>query len=111
MVLRKVRGSEREEVTGHRRKLRNEELHDVYYPPINILAIKSRRPNWVEHMACTGANRYTYTVFLEGGGVNHEERAPLGRPGHRWGGNITIRLREIESKGVERINLALVTDE
>jgi hypothetical protein len=33
-VLRRIFGPERDEVTGEWRKLRNEELHDLYLPTI-----------------------------------------------------------------------------
>jgi hypothetical protein len=42
-VLRRIFGSERDEVTGERRKLHNEELHDQYSSPNIVRVIKSRR--------------------------------------------------------------------
>jgi hypothetical protein len=41
-VLRRIFGPRRDELTGGRRKLHNEELHDLYYSP-GIIIIKSRR--------------------------------------------------------------------
>jgi hypothetical protein len=38
-------------VTGGRRKLHNEELHDVYSAPSVIRVIKSRRMRWAGHVA------------------------------------------------------------
>jgi hypothetical protein len=45
-VLRRVIGPKRDEVTGGRRKLHNEELRDLYSSPSIIRMIKSRRRRW-----------------------------------------------------------------
>jgi len=42
-VLRRVFGSKREEVTGEWRKLRNEELRDLYSFANIVRVVKSRR--------------------------------------------------------------------
>jgi hypothetical protein len=42
-VLRRIFGPKRDEVTGGRRKLRNEELHNLYSSPSIIRFLKSRR--------------------------------------------------------------------
>jgi hypothetical protein len=39
-VLRKIFGPKRDDVTGEWRKLLNEELHDMYYPPDNVRVSK-----------------------------------------------------------------------
>jgi hypothetical protein len=44
-VLRRIFRPKRDEVTGERRKLHNEELHDLYSLPSIIRIIKSRRMN------------------------------------------------------------------
>jgi hypothetical protein len=45
-VMRKVFGPNGEEVTGGRKKLHNEELHDFYPSAGVIQMIKSRRIQW-----------------------------------------------------------------
>jgi hypothetical protein len=42
-VLRRIFGSEREEVAGGWRRLHNDELHNVYALPNIIMVIKSKR--------------------------------------------------------------------
>ena len=42
MVLRRIFGSRRDEVTGKWRRLHNEELSDLYSLPNNVRVIKSR---------------------------------------------------------------------
>jgi hypothetical protein len=51
-VLRRIFGPKRVEVTGERRKLHNEELHDLYSSPSIIRIMKSRRMRWAGHVAC-----------------------------------------------------------
>jgi hypothetical protein len=55
-VLRRMFGPKRDEVTGERRKLHNEELRDLYSSPSTriIRIIKSRRMRWVGHVARMG---------------------------------------------------------
>ena len=43
MVLRRIFGPRRDEVTGEWRKLNNEELNDLYSSPNIVRVIKSRR--------------------------------------------------------------------
>jgi hypothetical protein len=44
-------GPRKDEVTGERRKLHNEELHNLYSSPSIIRIIKARRMRWAEHVA------------------------------------------------------------
>jgi hypothetical protein len=55
MVLRKIFGAKRDEVTGEWRKLHNEGLHDLYSSPSSIRIIKARRMRWVGHIAWMGS--------------------------------------------------------
>jgi hypothetical protein len=58
-MLRRVFGPKRDEVTGEWRKLHNEELNDLYFLPIIVRVVKSRRMIWTGHVPrmgerCTG---------------------------------------------------------
>jgi hypothetical protein len=52
MVLRRIFGPKRDEVTGEWRKLHNEELNDLYISHIVFQVIKSRRMRWAGQVAC-----------------------------------------------------------
>jgi hypothetical protein len=64
MVLRRIFGPKREEVTGDWRKLHNEELNDLYSSPNIVRVIKSRRMRWAGHVACVGEERGVYRVLV-----------------------------------------------
>ena len=50
-VLRRIFEPKRDEVTGKRRKLHNEELNDLYCSHSIFRVIKSRRMRWAGHVA------------------------------------------------------------
>jgi hypothetical protein len=56
-VLRRIFGPKRDEVTGERRKLNNEEYHDLYSSPNIIRVTNSRRMGWAGHVARMGERR------------------------------------------------------
>ena len=57
MVLRRVFGPKRDEVTGEWRKLHKEALRD-FYSLLNIVqVVKSRRMRWAGHVARMGEGR------------------------------------------------------
>jgi hypothetical protein len=58
MVLRRISGPKREEVTGGWRRLHNEELHDLYSSPHIIRVIKSRRMRREGHVAHMGEKKH-----------------------------------------------------
>ena len=64
MVLRRIFGPRREEVTGEWRRLHNEELNDLYSSPNIVRVIKSRRMRWAGHVARVGEERRVYRVLL-----------------------------------------------
>jgi hypothetical protein len=96
MVLRRIYGPKRDEVTGEWRKLHNEELRDLYSSPSIIRIIKSRRMRWASHVARMGEKRNAYRLLVK---KPYEER-PLGRPRCRWVDNIRMDLGEIGWCGV-----------
>jgi hypothetical protein len=56
-ALRRIFGPKRDEVTGERRKLQNEELRDLYSSTSIIRIIKSRRMRWAGHVARMGEKK------------------------------------------------------
>jgi len=57
MVLRRIFGPRRDEVTGEWRRLHKEELNDLYSSPNIVRVIKSRRMRWVGHVMRMGEER------------------------------------------------------
>ena len=74
MMLRRIFGPGRDEVTGEWRRLRNEELNDLYCSPNIVRVIKSRRIRWAGHIARMGE---AYTGYWWG---NLKERGHLEDP-------------------------------
>jgi len=64
MVLRRIFGPRRDEVTGEWRRLHNEELNDLYSSPNNVRVIKSRIMRWAGHVARKGEERVVYKVLV-----------------------------------------------
>jgi hypothetical protein len=52
-----ILGPKRDKVTGERRKLHNEVLHNLYSPPKIVRMIKSRKMRWAGHVARLGRGR------------------------------------------------------
>jgi len=57
MVLRRIFGPRRDEVTGEWRRLHNEELNDLNSSPNIVRVIKSRRRRWAGHVVRMGEER------------------------------------------------------
>jgi len=64
MVLRRIFGHRRDEVTGEWRRLHNEELNDLYSSPNIVRVIKSRRMRRAEHVARMGEERGVCRVLV-----------------------------------------------
>jgi hypothetical protein len=79
-MLRRVFGPKRDEVTGERRKLQNEELTDLYCSHTIVRVIKSRRMRLAGHVPRMGEGRVMYRVLVG----KPEGKRPLERPKHRW---------------------------
>jgi len=90
-VLRRVFGPKRDEVTGERKKLHNEELNDLYPLPNIVRVVKSRRMRWVGHVVRMGEDRCVHRVLVG----KPEGKRPLGRPRRRWEDNIKMGLQEV----------------
>ena len=90
-VLRRVFGPKKDEVTGERRKLYNEELSDLCSLPNIVRVVKSRRMRWAGHVARMGQRRGVHRVLVG----KPEGKRPLGRPRRRWEDNIKMDLQEM----------------
>ena len=64
MVLRRIFRLKRDEETGERRKLHNEELTDLHTSPKFIGVNKSRRMKWEGRVACFAESRIAHIAFV-----------------------------------------------
>ena len=76
MLLGRILGPKKDEVTGECRKVHNEELYDLYCLP-DIRVIRSRM-RWAGNVARLGKR------YMQGFGGIPEGMSPLGRPRRRW---------------------------
>jgi hypothetical protein len=95
MVLWRIFGPKRDEVTADWRMLHNEELHKLYSSPNIIRMIKSRRMRWARHVEGMGDEECIYDI---GGRARRKETTRKT--------NIKMDLREIGWDGVDWIELA-----
>ena len=77
------------------RRLRNEELNDLYSSPNIVRVVKSRRMRWAGHVARTGEGTGVHRVLVG----KPDGKRPMGRPRRRWEDNITMDLREVGGGG------------
>jgi hypothetical protein len=95
-ILRRILGPKRDEVTGKRRKLHNEDINDLNYSPNIVRVIKSRRKRRAGHVAFMGERRGVYRIVVG----KPEGKRLLGRPRSRCEDNIKIGLQEVECGGM-----------
>ena len=89
--MRRIFGPRKDDLTGERRRLNNEELNDLYCSPNIVRVIKSRRMRWAGHVARMGEKRGVYRVLVG----KPEGRRPLGRRRSRWVDYIRMDLQEV----------------
>jgi len=106
MVLRRIFGPRREEVTEEWRRIYNEQLNDFYSSTNFVRLIKSRTMRWAGHVALIGEEKGVYRVLLG----KPERRRILGSPRRRWVDNIWMDLQEVECCYMDWIGLAEVRD-
>jgi len=102
MVLRRIFGPRRDEVTWEWRRLHNEELNDLYTSTKILRVIKSRRMRWAGHVARMGEERGVYRVLVG----KQEGKRPQGRPRRRWVDNIRMGLQKVGCGYMDCIGLA-----
>jgi len=102
MVLRRIFGPRRDEVTGEWRGLHNGELNDLYSSPNIVRVIKSRKMRWPGHVARMGEEWGVCRVLVR----KPEGRRPLRRPSCRWVDNIRTDLQEVGCGYMDWIGLA-----
>jgi hypothetical protein len=95
-VLRRIFGSQREEVTGEWRRLHKEDLYDLYSSSNIVWAIKLKIMRWAELVARMGDRRDTSRVLV----WRPDGKRPLGRPRRRWEVNIKMYVQEVAWTGL-----------
>jgi hypothetical protein len=98
---RRIFGPKRDEVTGEWRKLRKEELHDLYSSPTIVRVIKSRIIRWAGHVARWGGKRRVQVLMGK-----PERKIPMGRARRRCEDNIKMDLQEVRCGGIDWTQLA-----
>jgi len=91
IVLMRIFGPRRAEVTGEWRRLHYEELNDLYSSLNIVRVIKSRRMRWAGHVARMGEEMGVYRVLVG----KPEVKRLLGRPRRRCVDNIRMDLQEV----------------
>jgi hypothetical protein len=102
MMLRRIFGLGRDEVTGEWTKRHAGGLNDLYSSSNILRVIKLRRMRLLGHVARMGERRGVYRVLVG----KPEGKRSLGRLKRRWENNIKMDLQEVRFGGVDWIELA-----
>jgi len=102
MVLRRIFGPKRDEVTGEWRKLHNDELNNLYCSQNIVRVIKSTRMRWAGHVARMGKRRGVYRVLV----WETEGKRLLGISRRKWNDTILMDLLEVGCGSMDWIELA-----
>ena len=100
--LKRIFGPKRDEVTGEWRRLRNEEIYDLYFSRNIFRVIKSKKMRWLGHVARMGERRDAYRILVG----KPEGNRPLRRSRRLWEDNIKMDLQEVGCVGMDWIDLA-----
>jgi hypothetical protein len=90
MMLRKIFGPKRDEVTGEWRRLHNKGLYALYSPTNIIRVIKSRRMGWTGQVARMVDRRGACRVLVG----RPQGKKPLERPRRIWEDNFKMDIQE-----------------
>jgi hypothetical protein len=101
-MLRRIFGPKRDEVTGEWRKLRNEDLHYLYFSPTIVRVMKSRIRGGAGHVGRLGKGGGVFRVLVG----RPEGKEPLGRPRCRWGDDIKLDRQEVGCGVMDLVGLA-----
>jgi len=88
-------------VTGGRRRLHNEELHNLHASPNSIKVIQSSKIRWTEHVARLEKINASKILVTE-----LEGKRSLARLRRRWEDNVRMDLREVGWEDVSWMHLA-----
>jgi len=88
-------------VTGGRRRLHNEELHNLHASPNIIKVIQSSKIRWTEHVARLEKINASKILVTE-----LEGKRSLARLRRRWEDNVRMDLREVGWEDVSWMHLA-----
>jgi len=91
----------RDEVTGERGRMHNEELYDLSSSP-NIIPMVILRRRWAGHVARVWDMRGTYKVLTG----KPEGKRSHGKNRRGWGDIITMDFQEVRWGDMDRIDMA-----
>jgi len=102
IVLKRIFGPRRDEVTGEWRRLHNEELNDLFSSSNIVLVIKNEQNEMGWECGTYGGGQEVYRVLVG----KPDGKRPLGRPRRRWVDNIRMDLQEVGCGYMDLIGMA-----